>query len=407
MKKNVYKKGDALRSRGEAPPPPPAARPRRPVSAAAAPKKRMISTSKASTPPRAVPPARAPRRKKRSRAPIAVGVLLLAAAACAGAACLYSVFKPEPEPAIPADADIVLEPSPQPEREEAASPQPEPSAEPTPEPTPEPTADPTRAGQIAAAQDFDQSAYPALAAALAGSGNAAFLALDLNTGRTLAWQPDTSLYIASAIKAPYALYVCQLLDAGSVAADEPITFTEDFFDDGSGTIKASEPGTVYRLDYLLQESLLHSDNIAYRLLVNRCGKDGFNALMDSLGISAGLHFTPTNIWPKATPREMVTVWGAILDYMQSDAPHSALLKQYLTSYVYSPIRKTLGSSYPIASKYGWDDTSYTDAGIVYSTDGAPLYLLAILTENGNLENGDSLAVTANIINQINAVMTAS
>lgn len=406
MKKTVYKKGDALRSRSEVPFSPAAARPRRPVSAAAAPPRRMISTSKACTPPRAVPSARKFHHKKPSAAPVAVGVLLLAAVAFAGAACLYSVLKPEPEPAIPADADII-EPSLQPEPEATPSPQPEPTAAPTPEPTPEPTPDPTRAGQIAAAQNFDQSAYPALTAALAGSGNAAFLALDLSTGQTLAWQPDTSLYIASAIKAPYALYVCQLLDAGSVAADELITFTENFFDDGSGTIKASEPGTAYRLDYLLQESLLHSDNIAYRLLVNRCGKDGFNALMDSLGITAGLHFTPTNIWPKATPREMVTVWGAILDYIQSDAPHSALLKQYLTSYVYSPIRKTLGNTYPIASKYGWDDTSYTDAGIVYSTDGAPLYLLAILTENGNLENGDSLAVTANIIKQIHAAMTAS
>ena len=164
---------------------------------------------------------------------------------------------------------------------------------------------------------------------------------------------------------------------------------------------------MYRLDYLVQESILHSDNIAYRLLVNRCGKEDFNAMLDSLGITEGMHFTATNIWPKATPRELALCWNEIYNYIQSDAPHSALLAQILTnSSAYSPIRKAFVYQRTVAAKYGWDQTSYVDAGIVYSAEGQPQYLLAILTENGELENGGALAITTKLIRQIDAAMAS-
>ena len=263
------------------------------------------------------------------------------------------------------------------------------------------------ADTIRTAEACDLSQWPELADALQGSTNASFMAIDLASGKTLACQPDTALYIASAIKAPYALYVCRQLDAGNVFEDEAIEYQEKFYDEGSGNIKSAQPGTMYRLDYLLQESILHSDNIAYRLLVNRCGKEDFNAMLDSLGITEGMHFTATNIWPKATPRELALCWNEIYNYIQSDAPHSALLAQILTnSSAYSPIRKAFVYQRTVAAKYGWDQTSYVDAGIVYSAEGQPQYLLAILTENGELENGGALAITTKLIRQIDAAMAS-
>ena len=409
MEKKVYKKGDAQRARTAAAPArptkAPAARqaaPRPP--APAAPARRTVSTAKATVRTAKAAVHTAPKRRRKSRVlPVLLCFLLMILLIGTGAVLLHRALAARTAD-TPAEAPAFSQP---PAPTEAPAAPSEPPAVSEPEPEPEPEAEPTLADTIRTAEACDLSQWPELAAALQGSTNASFMAIDLAGGKTLACQPDTALYIASAIKAPYALYVCRQLDAGNVFEDEAIEYQEKFYDEGSGNIKSAQPGTMYRLDYLLQESILHSDNIAYRLLVNRCGKEDFNAMLDSLGIPEGMHFTATNIWPKATPRELALCWNEIYNYIQSGAPHSALLAQILTnSSAYSPIRKAFVYQRTVAAKYGWDQTSYVDAGIVYSAEGQPQYLLAILTENGELENGGALAATTKLIRQIDAAMAS-
>lgn len=409
MEKKVYKKGDAQRARTAVAPARPAkapaarqAAPRPP--APAAPARRTVSTAKATVRTAKAAVHTAPKRRRKSRVlPVLLCFLLMILLIGTGAVLLHRALAARTAD-TPAEAPAFSQP---PAPTEAPAAPSEPPAVSEPEPEPEPEAEPTLADTIRTAEACDLSQWPELAAALQGSTNASFMAIDLASGKTLACQPDTALYIASAIKAPYALYVCRQLDAGNVLEDEAIEYQEKFYDEGSGNIKSAQPGTMYRLDYLLQESILHSDNIAYRLLVNRCGKEDFNAMLDSLGITEGMHFTATNIWPKATPRELALCWNEIYNYIQSGAPHSALLAQILTnSSAYSPIRKAFVYQRTVAAKYGWDQTSYVDAGIVYSAEGQPQYLLAILTENGELENGGALAITTKLIRQIDAAMAS-
>ena len=409
MEKKVYKKGDAQRARTAAAPARPAkapaarqAAPRPP--APAAPARRTVSTTKATVHTAKAPVCTPAKRRHKSRIlPFLLCFLLIILIIGNGAVLLHRALAARTAD-TPAEAPAFSQP---PAPTEAPAAPSEPPAVSEPEPEPEPEAEPTLADTIRTAEACDLSQWPELAAALQGSTNASFMAIDLASGKTLACQPDTALYIASAIKAPYALYVCRQLDAGNVFEDEAIEYLEKFYDEGSGNIKSAQPGTMYRLDYLLQESILHSDNIAYRLLVNRCGKEDFNAMLDSLGITEGMHFTATNIWPKATPRELALCWNEIYNYIQSDAPHSALLAQILTnSSAYSPIRKAFVYQRTVAAKYGWDQTSYVDAGIVYSAEGQPQYLLALLTENGELENGGALAITTKLIRQIDAAMAS-
>ena len=409
MEKKVYKKGDAQRARTAAAPARPAkapaarqAAPRPP--APAAPARRTVSTAKATVRTAKAAVHTAPKRRRKSRVlPVLLCFLLMILLIGTGAVLLHRALAAHTAD-TPAEAPAFSQP---PAPTEAPAAPSEPPAVSEPELEPEPEAEPTLADTIRTAEACDLSQWPELADALQGSANASFMAIDLASGKTLACQPDTALYIASAIKAPYALYICRQLDAGNVFEDEAIEYQDKFYDEGSGNIKSAQPGTMYRLDYLLQESILHSDNIAYRLLVNRCGKEDFNAMLDSLGITEGMHFTATNIWPKATPRELALCWNEIYNYIQSDAPHSALLAQILTnSSAYSPIRKAFVYQRTVAAKYGWDQSSYVDAGIVYSAEGQPQYLLALLTENGELESGGALAITTKLIRQIDAAMAS-
>lgn len=347
--------------------------------------------------------------RKQEKRPVPAGVFCLIAAAllvAAAAAWFYHTRQTAAaavaESAAAAAAAAAHTPTPEPA--------PTPTPEPTPTPVPEPeaiAADSTAAERIALAQESDLSQYPELQQALADSETAYFLAVSLTTDKTLCYQADSSLYLASAIKAPYSLYVCSQLDAGNIADDEQIQYTEEFHLGGSGIIKNDPVGSWYSVNYLLEQCLLQSDNIAYSLLVNRCGRDSFNEFLYSLGVTtSGMHLY-TSIWPAATPREMALVWAAILDYIESDASHASLMKHLLVNSSYSPIRKALNYQRTVASKYGWDAESYVDAGIVYTADGQPDYLLVLLTANGELEDGTALAVTSNIVRQIHEIMTSA
>ena len=269
MEKKVYKKGDAQRARTAAAPARPAkapvarqAAPRPP--APAAPARRTVSTAKATVCTAKAAVHTAPKRRRKSRVlPVLLCFLLMILLIGTGAVLLHRALAARTAD-TPAEAPAFSQP---PAPTEAPAAPSEPPA--VSEPEPEPEAEPTLADTIRTAEACDLSQWPELADALQGSTNASFMAIDLASGKTLACQPDTALYIASAIKAPYALYVCRQLDAGNVFEDEAIEYQEKFYDEGSGNIKSAQPGTMYRLDYLLQESILHSDNIAYRLLVNR------------------------------------------------------------------------------------------------------------------------------------------
>ena len=243
----------------------------------------------------------------------------------------------------------------------------------------------------------DISQWPALQEAVLACDDAAFMAVDITTGRTISYQPDKTVYLASAVKAPYALYAYRQMDAGALNMDTLLTYTADLYDAGTGEIKLSQPGTQFTLGYCIQESLHCSDNIGYRMAVLAGGKDGYNQMIDGYGIEENLHFTATNIWPKATPREMAVVWSDILDYTESSAPHAQIFKDNLLGTRYSPLRSALGLQRTVADKHGWQDASFCECAIVYDDAGKPLYLVIMLTGNGAHEAGTTYSMTYRVL----------
>lgn len=262
------------------------------------------------------------------------------------------------------------------------------------------------AAPILSAQEDDLSQWPALQEKVFQCDDVCFFAVDVATGQTICYQPDKVLYLASAIKAPYALYAFREMDAGVQSLDTEVIYTEDLYDDGTGEIKNDDFDTVYTLGYAIQESLHCSDNIGYRMAVRQVGRDGFNRMLDELELPEHTHFTATNIWPSASPREMALLWSAIMDYTESDAEHAGVLKNDLLSSRYSAIRSALNFRRTVASKHGWQDEFFHDCGIVYDAGGAPQYVIALLTGNGNNEQWDLYNMTYPVIKELINVMDA-
>ena len=95
----------------------------------------------------------------------------------------------------------------------------------------------------------------------------------------------TKMSGASLIKLPYCYYVCAQLENGFSSLDATMTYTEKWYHSGSGIIYKGAYGEVYTVAQLLDYALRYSDNVAYDMLVEIFGMDGFNAMVKRWGFS--------------------------------------------------------------------------------------------------------------------------
>lgn len=221
-----------------------------------------------------------------------------------------------------------------------------------------------------------------LGSLLQGYGKpAAFFAFRLDGERALSYNADRSFAAASAVKAPFARYCYEQIQTGAAAFDETMVYAKSYYIAGTGVLKDHTPGGSYSLQELLFDSLHYSDNIAYRMLTERFGTEGYNAWLDGQGIES-LHIRQGNLWPDLTARELAAAWQGIAAFVgETDGDASAEMLQVLTGARTNLIGQALPGQ-TVAHKGGWMVGAYHDAGIVY---GDAPYLLVVLTES----DGDS------------------
>lgn len=90
---------------------------------------------------------------------------------------------------------------------------------------------------------------------------------------------------ASTIKLPYVYYCCTQIEQGKHSLDEKYTFQEKHRTGGQGIIQNTEYGSQWTIKELITLTLEISDNVAYYMLIDIFGKEGFNAMVKSWGYS--------------------------------------------------------------------------------------------------------------------------
>ena len=97
--------------------------------------------------------------------------------------------------------------------------------------------------------------------------------IDLTTGLTISYNADRQFAAASLIKAPYLMYILDMIAAGELSLDDVHTYRRAYhYIGGTGQIRYMEDGTQLTLRQIIEYIVYDSDNVAFKMLNN--GYDG-------------------------------------------------------------------------------------------------------------------------------------
>ena len=219
-----------------------------------------------------------------------------------------------------------------------------------------------------------------------------FYLLDLESGMAMGCNADYDFQTASTVKAGYALYCFKQIAAGKASFDDRLEYKRKHYIKGSGSTQYSSFGTLFTVKALLYRLIYNSDNVAYYMLLDYFGTEGYNDMMHELGNRHEI--TPEERWGYLTPHELGMIWQEIYRF-KDECSEGALLWEYLTTNLYNELAEELTEYDVIAHKSGWSDYGYHDSGIIC---GDHDYIMIIMTDTGRKTT--ALYRTARVLDSI-------
>ena len=211
--------------------------------------------------------------------------------------------------------------------------------------------------------------------------------IDLTTGLTISYNADRQFAAASLIKAPYLMYILDMIAAGELSLDDVHTYRRAYhYIGGTGQIRYMEDGTQLTLRQIIEYIVYDSDNVAFKMLNN--GYDGvlsipafhdmamrdydapyYSGTYRNVLTASGVGRMFAEIYARAERGDELYVW--FVD-MLKDANENKFVKGGL------PTDENGECLYEVAHKYGMDIKSSNDAAIVFYNDRP--YVLVLLTD---------------------------
>lgn len=182
---------------------------------------------------------------------------------------------------------------------------------------------------------------------------------DLLSGYEFIYNPYPHFPVASVIKLPYLLYVCQKVESGEYSLEDEFEYKEEHFFEGTGIIKEEEYGTMYTLEELLMLSMEKSDNVAYEMLKDYIDSEGF---MDYLIENGTPHFEDYRNYKVRLCSQAAGVYAQMLyEYLSTGTELSLKLREWLRT---SEAILATTKDKTLLHKYGWADISFNDAAYI-------------------------------------------
>lgn len=220
-------------------------------------------------------------------------------------------------------------------------------------------------------------------------GDVAFMFLDTETGKGIAYNIDAKVYGASSYKAPYALYICEeLVGSGKVDLDAPISTYYNYETQGANylaDITSVTDGDPISFDVSVRDyiemAIVDSDNVAYVTLRQAFDGMGYEEWVEQYDVK-NPPFDINSYFPYYSARSSAMLWTEMSLYWEKGSEAAGFLKECCGNTYLSFIGNGLEEGVEVYNKGGWiaeaGYASTCDAGIIDAPDGKT-YVMSIMS----------------------------
>lgn len=228
-------------------------------------------------------------------------------------------------------------------------------------------------------------------------GASSFYILDLVNGGSFFYNVDTIYQAASSIKAAYCLYLYEEASLGNIDLEEEIPYLARYYNDGTGIVKNSEFGTMYKIRDLIRYTIVYSDNVAYKMLHGKFGVLGYNKMLDNLGVKR-LHLTYATPWGLTDLKSLAIVWQEIYNFSLVNEEYGREYFNLLSENIYNYLKEIRPGTYS-ATKEGFTDEVTLESGILFES-----HPLVIVVGASKAYDKEPVREVKELLNHLNLVI---
>lgn len=212
-----------------------------------------------------------------------------------------------------------------------------------------------------------------------------FYMVNLEDNATFGYNSDCYIATASTVKFPFAYYCYREIEKDNYSFDDSLLYKSGYYSGGTGVLKDSGSGRYYSVETLLNYMIHYSDNIAFYMLQDYFGYEGYNEMLSSDGFET--YINQTTKWGKISSHALGYYWTQVYSY-KDECTEGAVLWDTLvnacSNFLLWPFSEIGCEDYVIAHKSGWASPGYHDSGIVLSEH--PFVIVVMTNSEGELRD---------------------
>lgn|SRR5699024_6882996 len=208
-------------------------------------------------------------------------------------------------------------------------------------------------------------------------GDISLYYIDLESGTEFSFDGTKNLQVASSIKLPLVTQMMEKIERKEVNLEDTLTYTGNYYNDGSGIIKHDPVGSTYSIEKLAELSIKESDNIAYKMLLNEIGEGQFVSYMNQIGQAP-----PRNI-NYSNARELAYYMKHVYDH-SAENEMIKKMKDWLENTSFNEGIPLGVPTQTVAHKAGWMPMYQVSNDIALIEDERP-YVLSVMTNGYTYE----------------------
>lgn len=197
---------------------------------------------------------------------------------------------------------------------------------------------------------------------------------DLVTGKTFGINEDIQVPAASTVKVPLVLYASRLAAQGRLDMNQRLEYrVQRDWQGGAGSLQyTAADRDTFSIRELAEKAIRESDNVAWKMLERRLGKNNIARFMRSLG---GKVVYP---WGEnvSTPEDLASYMQSALDFA-AQSPYGEKLMYDLAHTIWNTGLNRYITEVPVAHKEGDVTGVADDVGVIYA---AHPYILSIMSQ---------------------------